>query len=198
MIQNGKDSIQALQFLVDEMQYRQEGSVSEPIIVLFIDHVVSLMESDGGAIQSAIRRLVQHGAGVGIHLVLSTRQPESAVLDELLKAHLPTRIVGQVASAEKARAASDINGSGAEGLLGEGDFLAMVGGQTTRFQAAFLGDYDLHLSIKSLKKKHKSILLARPFTPRPQLKQEKKAAAPAPFSIVDGNATFDDLLGDLE
>jgi DNA segregation ATPase FtsK/SpoIIIE, S-DNA-T family len=47
-----------------------------------------------------------------------------------------------VGSAEDARVAAGLSGSGAEKLQGRGDFLAVAGGQTTRFQAAWLPQRD--------------------------------------------------------
>jgi S-DNA-T family DNA segregation ATPase FtsK/SpoIIIE len=53
-------------------------------------------------------------------------------LDEL-------RIVGSVASPEDAKVATGIGGTGAERLLGQGDFLVVAKGQVTRMQAAYAG-----------------------------------------------------------
>jgi S-DNA-T family DNA segregation ATPase FtsK/SpoIIIE len=52
------------------------------------------------------------------------------------------RLVGRVSSTEDARVAAGLSGTGAERLLGRGDFLAVAGGQTTRFQAAWLPQRD--------------------------------------------------------
>jgi DNA segregation ATPase FtsK/SpoIIIE-like protein len=47
-----------------------------------------------------------------------------------------------VTSADEARVASGIGGTGAEQLAGRGDFILVAGGQTVRFQAAYLAPND--------------------------------------------------------
>jgi S-DNA-T family DNA segregation ATPase FtsK/SpoIIIE len=56
----------------------------------------------------------------------------------MLKANFPVRLVGRVTSAEDARVAAGVSGTGAERLLGRGDFIAVAAGQTIRFQAAWI------------------------------------------------------------
>jgi S-DNA-T family DNA segregation ATPase FtsK/SpoIIIE len=60
----------------------------------------------------------------------------------MLKANFPVRIVGKVGSAEDARVASGQAGTGAEKLLGRGDFIAVAAGQNVRFQAAWIPTQD--------------------------------------------------------
>ena len=55
----------------------------------------------------------------------------------------PVRLVGRVTSTEDARAATGWNGSGAERLMGRGDFVAVAEGRVHRFQAAFIGPNEL-------------------------------------------------------
>jgi S-DNA-T family DNA segregation ATPase FtsK/SpoIIIE len=59
-----------------------------------------------------------------------------------VKANLPVRLVGRVSSADDARVASGVSASGAEKLSGSGDFIAVAGGQITRFQTAYLTAHD--------------------------------------------------------
>ena len=47
--------------------------------------------------------------------------------------------MGSVASPEDAKVATGIGGTGAERLLGQGDFLVVAKGQVTRMQAAYAG-----------------------------------------------------------
>jgi DNA segregation ATPase FtsK/SpoIIIE-like protein len=54
----------------------------------------------------------------------------------LIKANFPVRLVGRVTSVEDARTATGWSGTGAERLMGRGDFLAVAEGRVTRFQAA--------------------------------------------------------------
>jgi DNA segregation ATPase FtsK/SpoIIIE-like protein len=81
----------------------------------------------------ALRRLLETGSDRGIHLVMSAERP-----DEIVGANPSwgARIVGVVPSAEAARVASGVKGSGAQGLLGGGDFLVTLNAELIRFQAA--------------------------------------------------------------
>jgi len=56
------------------------------------------------------------------------------------KANFPVRLVGAVPSPEDAKVASGLARTGAEKLLGRGDFLAVARGETLRFQAAFISE----------------------------------------------------------
>jgi DNA segregation ATPase FtsK/SpoIIIE-like protein len=111
--------------------------------------------------------LLQHGASVGIHLILGTQEPETTVFDTLMRANLPVRLVGQVHNEQQAHAAAGILNTQAEYLLGKGDFLAIVGGETTHFQSAYIGDYDLHLCLEDLHRNRPQPLLAQPISVRP-------------------------------
>lgn len=66
------------------------------------------------------------------------QKPSSKFIGSELKANLPLRLVGRVGSADDARVATGIPGSGAERLLGRGDLVAISGGQVVRFQAAYV------------------------------------------------------------
>ena len=47
-------------------------------------------------------------------------------------------MIGRVGSVEDARVAAGVSGTGAEKLLGRGDFVLVAAGQTVRFQAAWV------------------------------------------------------------
>jgi DNA segregation ATPase FtsK/SpoIIIE-like protein len=73
-----------------------------------------------------------------VHLVACTQKPTAAVIGGLVKSNFPVRIVGSVGSPEDAKVATGIAGTGAERLLGQGDFLVVAQGQVTRMQAAYV------------------------------------------------------------
>jgi S-DNA-T family DNA segregation ATPase FtsK/SpoIIIE len=73
-----------------------------------------------------------------VHLVACTQKPTAAVIGSLTKANFPVRLVGSVTSAEEARIAAGVSGTGAERLQGRGDFLLVLKGQSTRFCAAYV------------------------------------------------------------
>lgn len=150
-----------LEFLVDEIDYRQEETRQTPVIVLLIDEIVALMETMDPFVSEALTKISQHGPAVGIHLVVSTDAPVSEKLSTVLRANLPARIVGRVADEAEAKAAAGISGTQAEHLLGEGDFMAVVGETAVHFQAAYIGDYDLHLTLETLQRNRPRPLLAQ-------------------------------------
>lgn len=129
------DAAQALAWLVDEMETRDDEKRSRPFIVAAIDELADLLATGGEAVESAIIRLAQRGREAGIHLLACTQKPAADVLSGVLKSSFPCRIVGSVASPEDAKVAAGVRGTGAEKLLGRGDFLLIARGGVTRFQA---------------------------------------------------------------
>lgn len=127
---------EALSWLVDTMEQRDARQISSPPIVCAIDELADLLMVGGKPMQAAAVRLAQRGREAGIHLVSCTQRPASEVMSGLLKANFPVRLVGAVTSPEDAKVATGIAGSGAEKLLGRGDFLLVSRGQVRRFQAA--------------------------------------------------------------
>ena len=57
--------------------------------------------------------------------------------------NFPVRLVGSVASPEDAKVATGLAASGAERLMGAGDFLVVAKGQTTRMQAAYIDNEEI-------------------------------------------------------
>lgn len=127
---------EALTWLVDVMEQRDARQVSTPPIVCAIDELADLLMVGGKPLQAAAVRIAQRGREAGIHLVACTQRPASEVMSGLLKANFPVRLVGAVTSPEDAKVATGIAGSGAEKLLGRGDFLLISRSQVRRFQAA--------------------------------------------------------------
>lgn len=124
--------------LVDEMVRRDQAGISEPRVVVFIDEVADLLDQGGNAMGRLLTRLTQRGRSAGIHIVASTQKPLAASIGSLTKSNFPVRLVGSVASPDDAKVAAGITGTGAEKLLGRGDFLLVAKGRVTRFQAAYV------------------------------------------------------------
>jgi DNA segregation ATPase FtsK/SpoIIIE-like protein len=68
----------------------------------------------------------------------------------LVKANFPVRLVGRVVSAEDARVAAGVGGTGAEKLTGRGDFVAIYGPGLIRFQAAYVAAGEIEASVQQL------------------------------------------------
>jgi len=132
------EALALLRRLVAEMERRDRERIALPAVLLVVDEVADLRQSGGSEVEALLARLTQRGREAGIHVVLATQRPAAAVVGGLIKANLPVRLVGAVVSAEDARVAAGVGGSGAERLRGRGDFLLVARGQTIRMQAAFI------------------------------------------------------------
>jgi S-DNA-T family DNA segregation ATPase FtsK/SpoIIIE len=127
-----------LEKLVAEMERRDRENVSSPRIIVAVDELYDLLTTGGKEVEIALVRIAQRGREAGLHLVAGVQKPSAAAIGGMLKANFPVRLVGKVGSAEDARTAAGISGTGAEKLLGRGDFIAVASGQVIRFQAAWL------------------------------------------------------------
>ena len=112
-----------------------------PYIVVIVDELADLMMTAGKDIESPIARLAQMARAVGIHLILATQRPSVDVITGLIKANFPARIAYQVASKIDSRTILDQNG--AEGLVGNGDMLFMLGSRMLRLQGPYVSDDEL-------------------------------------------------------
>jgi S-DNA-T family DNA segregation ATPase FtsK/SpoIIIE len=122
------------------MERRDSQGVSSPVIVAGVDEMADLLMTGGKAVEAALVRLAQRGREAGVHLLACTQKPSAELVSGLLKANFPVRLVGAVASPEDAKVASGIAGTGAEKLLGRGDFLLVAKGDVIRFQAAYASE----------------------------------------------------------
>jgi len=140
-----------LTWLVEEVERRDQQGLCEPRLVLFIDELADLLMIGGRELEFAITRLSQRGREAGVHLVACTQKPTTAVIGSLTKANFPVRLVGAVTSPEEAKVAAGISGTAAERLLGHGDFLLVLKGQTTRFCAAYASPLDAQQQVSRLR-----------------------------------------------
>jgi S-DNA-T family DNA segregation ATPase FtsK/SpoIIIE len=137
------EALASLMEMVRLMEVRDRTRVTDPHIVVVIDELADLVQSGGSGILDSLSRLVQRGREAGIHVVGATQKPSSSVLGPIVKANFPVRLVGRVTSTEDARVAAGVGGTGAEKLTGRGDFIAVTGPGTIRFQAAYIGPHEM-------------------------------------------------------
>jgi len=146
IIGDAAEAANALGELVRLMETRGQANIGadnrleriEPRIVIVLDELADLMQVNGKTLSEPLTRLVQRGRQVGLHIIACTQKPSSQVMGALIRANFPARLVGKVVSPEDARVAAGIGGTGAEKLVGRGDFLAVAAGQVVRFQAAYV------------------------------------------------------------
>ena len=109
-----------------------------PRVVVVIDELAELADVAGTQVEVAIKRLLQIGRGLGVHVIAATQKPLASVIGSLVKANFPVRIVGKVASSDDAKVAAGISYTGAERLPGKGSFLLLQGGSVQRLQGYLL------------------------------------------------------------
>jgi S-DNA-T family DNA segregation ATPase FtsK/SpoIIIE len=125
------------------MERRDLSGRNSPRIVVFIDELADLMIVGGRSVEGPLTRLAQRGREAGIHLVACTQRPAASVIGGLIKSNFPVRVVGSVASAEDAKVASGLPRTGAERLLGRGDFLIIARGDKIRVQGAYASETEM-------------------------------------------------------
>lgn len=138
IIRNVEDAGANLEWLVGEMQRREETGIRQPRIVLLLDELADLLIQGGKPLEEDLTRIVQRGRSAGISVIACTQKPTSSAVGSLVKANFPVRLVGKVTSAVEAHVASGVAGSGAEKLAGRGDFVLIAGGEKVRMQVAHL------------------------------------------------------------
>ncbi len=141
VIADPAEAVEALNSAVRlmEAQARNSPSACSPYLcILVIDELADLLMVAGAEAERPLTRLLQRGREAGGHVVAATQKPTAAVIGSLVKANFPVRLVGKVASPEDAKVASGWRGTGAERLMGKGDFIAVAEGKLHRFQAAYV------------------------------------------------------------
>lgn len=138
IITSPEQAVQALAGAVEEMERRDMEKRHTPLLALFIDELADLRMVGGKQVEHHLARLTQRGREAGVHVIVATQRPAATIVGGLVKANLPVRLVGSVASPEDAKVATGIARSGAERLTGRGDFLLVARGEIIRFQAAYV------------------------------------------------------------
>lgn len=156
------EAIEILDELVRHMIQRDREGVQEPRLVVVIDEMADLVAAAGAAFVQMVTRLSQRGREAGIHVIGCTQKPTVEAIGSLVKSNFPVRLVGSVASPEDARVATGLRASGAEKLLGRGDFLLVVKGEIIRFQAAYIGASDAERLLRTLRQQSQATRLWSP------------------------------------
>ena len=142
-------AVALLEGLVLEMERRDRLKINRPAIVIVIDELADLRLVAGKRVETALTRLTQRGREAGLHVILATQRPASAIVGGLVKANLPVRLVGAVTTPEDAKVATGIAGSGANRLRGRGDFLLVARQEMVRFQCAYASDEEIRRLIRA-------------------------------------------------
>ena len=140
-------------YVVNLDQYNEHLEKNErlPKIVIIIDELADLMLAAKKDIEDRIQNLTQKARAAGIHLIVATQRPSTDVITGVIKSNLPTRIAFAVATDVDSRVILDQ--TGAQKLLGKGDFLYTMQGINTpvRVQSAFISSEDSQRVVNFIK-----------------------------------------------
>ena len=136
---------------LDQYNAQVEKKDKLPKIVVIIDELADLMLAAKKDIEDRIQNLTQKARAAGIHLVVATQRPSTDVITGVIKSNLATRIAFMVATDVDSRVILDQ--SGAQKLLGKGDFLYTMQGVNTpiRVQSAFISPEDSQRVVNFIK-----------------------------------------------
>jgi DNA segregation ATPase FtsK/SpoIIIE, S-DNA-T family len=124
VIEDSGEALAALNWALVELDRRGKARRDTPITFIVIDELKNLIDQIGEPVEIALSRLTAIGRELGIHVIAATQYPKSsAVGGSLAKANFPLRLAGRVNDSKEAYVATGKPESGAESLLGKGDFL---------------------------------------------------------------------------
>ena len=145
-------------YVVNLDQYNEHLDKNErlPKIVIIIDELADLMLAAKKEIEDRIQNLTQKARAAGIHLIVATQRPSTDVITGVIKSNLPTRIAFGVATDVDSRVILDQ--SGAQKLLGKGDFLYTAQGINTpvRVQSAFISPEESQRVVNFIKQNNEA------------------------------------------
>lgn len=179
VISNSEKAINALNYLIKEMEkryelfeelyvkkleeYNQTEEVMRgerqklPYIVMIIDEMNDLMSSNKKEIEDRVVRIAQKARAAGIHLILATQRPSVDVITGTIKTNLPSRIAFAVTNYIDSKTILDRGG--AEKLLGKGDMLYYPQDlpEPSRIQCAFISNDEVKAVVNYIKQNNESI-----------------------------------------
>ena len=121
-----------------------------PKWVLVIDELADLMFTNlKSEIEKILVSLCQLGRAAGIHCILCTQSPRTAVISGLIQANTPTKMIFKTASIKESVLC--LGHKGAEELLGNGDCLIKLPDQVNeiRVQTPFASDEEFKNAVGS-------------------------------------------------
>ena len=160
-----KKILETGQVVFKEMQIGYDSETGKPVmekkaldlaifpnIVVVVDELADLMITSGKEIEGAIQRLSQMARAAGIHLIVATQRPSVDVITGTIKSNFPTRISYKVVN--KINSRTILEEQGAEQLLGQGDLLiTMLGESLLRVHGPFVKTEEVQSVVNHLKNK---------------------------------------------
>ena len=127
--------------MVIDRRRRSDTSIQHRVLLVVDELANLLMVLDNQAskrMQTDLATIAAEGRKFGIHLLVGTQKPLAEVTGNLTKGNMAVRFVGAVTSWQDAQTAAGVPGTGAERLIGRGDFIMRNGMLTLRFQAPYV------------------------------------------------------------
>ena len=190
------ESISVLQWLREEMErrynlFRAKKYVADidqyntlvgeeeqlPKIVVVIDELADLMLADQGETETAIATLVQKSRAAGIHLIVATQRVCPSVLRGAIRSNIPTRLAFRVAADVDSRVI--LGQTGAQRLLGRGDYYCDYHGRLMRLQAPYVSYQTIEKVVEYVKTQYEAPALDEEVTLfiKAQREAKKKASS---------------------
>jgi S-DNA-T family DNA segregation ATPase FtsK/SpoIIIE len=127
----------------DELLGTDSEEATIPYIVIIIDELADVMQTEGRDVEAVLARLLALARATGIHLILATQRPDTKVITGTLKSNIPGRIAFKTSQGNDSRTILD--SVGAEQLIGKGDMLfKSKDGILLRAQGSFISNEDIN------------------------------------------------------
>lgn len=155
VITEPREAREALAYGLGEIERRtayikQQGAAAGrelPHLFYFIDELPSLVEQDRDVVD-LLKSYMAKSRAVNLHAVISAQNPTKELLGTCdFKRNCRHRLVGYTDSPIAAQVATGQARTGAQCLVGAGDFLRVKGPRTDRFTAPFLPDEEVGLRL---------------------------------------------------
>jgi hypothetical protein len=154
--------------LNEEVRYRLERRTRWPLMVIALSDLQELLDGGGQPVTERLAQLLQAGPEAGVRTILSTSHPLSANVQQLIRGNVTVRLSGRQPGSRAAWAATGVCDSGAEYLPDNGQFIALSAGTELSFRPATCSDYNLHLTLERLHRRHSRAIITRPAPTRPR------------------------------
>ena len=102
-------------------EYNKRSSEVIPYIIVIIDEIAGIVSADSDRFDEVIKRLTAVGRFLGIHLILTTREPHANTISVDVWSNMPTMIAMEMPSKLSSELVTGFPGG--ENLLGKGDML---------------------------------------------------------------------------
>ena len=163
IVTDPKEGVNSIKWLIDEMERRNtifrsipgitklseynkyadshKGEYKKiPYIVAVIDEAADFLLNAGNEAQDLLTKLLQKSRAAGIHVILAMQKPVAAVVSTTIKSNAGCRFAFKVT--DRVDSMTIIGKTGAESLLGRGDMIYYLNGDTGRYQSGFISGAD--------------------------------------------------------